>query len=235
MDDYSPFLCLFFVNNQKKVLQVRQEQLDTVIPLINRRRSILKNPNLELNVAPFSYIDFLLDLKVDGCDSVPTDPEFITLCSELINGGTDTTSIAIEWAMARIIDNPNIQDKLYKDIVSMVGDHPVDDPDLEKMPYLQAFIKELLRKHPSMYFSMTHTVVEAAKLGGYDVPPDANLELFLSMIVEDERLWSKPLEFNPERFISGEETTDITGSAGIRMILFGAGWGRGYARAWRWG
>ncbi|WOL17134.1 Cytochrome P450 [Canna indica] len=97
MDDYIPFLRPFFTNHQKKVLQVRQEQLDIVIPLINRRHSILKNPNLELNVAPFSYIDSLLDLKVDGRDSVPTDPELVTLYSELINGGTDTTSTAIEW------------------------------------------------------------------------------------------------------------------------------------------
>ncbi|WOL04173.1 Cytochrome P450 [Canna indica] len=104
MDDYIPFLRPFFANNQKKVLQVWQEQ----IPLVNKRRSILKNPNLEPNVVPFSYIDSLLDLKVDGRDSVPTDPELVTLCSELINGGIDTTSTVIEWAMARIIDNPNI-------------------------------------------------------------------------------------------------------------------------------
>ncbi|WOK95348.1 Cytochrome P450 [Canna indica] len=80
MDDYIPFLRPFFANNQKKVLQVRQEQLDTVIPLINNRRSILENPNLELNVALFSYIDSLLDLKVNVCDSVPTNPELVTLC-----------------------------------------------------------------------------------------------------------------------------------------------------------
>ncbi|WOL08639.1 hypothetical protein Cni_G17392 [Canna indica] len=88
------------------------------------------------------------------------------------------------------------------------------------MPYLQAFVKELLQKHPLTYFSLTHASVEAMKL---DVPPDANLELFLPTIAEDERLWLKSLEFNPERFISSGEMTDITGLAGIRMILFGAG------------
>ncbi|WOL13075.1 hypothetical protein Cni_G21844 [Canna indica] len=210
--------------DEKKVLQVRQEQLDTVILLINRRRSILKNPNLELNVTTFSYIDSLLNLKVDGCGSIPTDPELVTLCSELISGETDTTSTSIEWAMASIIDNPDIQDKLYKDIVSVVGDRSVDDPDLEKMLYLQAFVKELLRKHPSTYFSLIHAAVEAVKLGGYDVPPNVNLEMFLPTIAEDERLWLKPLEFNLKRFISVGETMDITRSTGIRMILFRAEW-----------
>ncbi|WOL08640.1 Cytochrome P450 [Canna indica] len=104
MDDYIPFLRPFFANNQKKVLQVWQQQ----IPLINKRRSTLKNPNLKPNVMPFSYINSLLDLKVDGRNSVPTDSELVTLCSELINGGTNTTSTAIEWAMAHIIDNSYI-------------------------------------------------------------------------------------------------------------------------------
>ncbi|WOL10239.1 hypothetical protein Cni_G18993 [Canna indica] len=208
MDDYIPFLRPFFANNQKKVLRTSLHP---------------QEPQPRAQCAPFSYIDSLLDLKVDGCDSVAIGPELVTLCSDLINGGTNTTSTAIEWAMARIIDNPDIQDKLYKDIVSVVGDRPVDDPDLKKMPNLQAFVKELLRKHPPTYFSLTHVAVEAAKLGGYYVPPDANLEMFLPTIAEDERLRSKPLEFNPKRFISGGETTDVTGSSGIRMILFGAG------------
>ncbi|CAL9158095.1 cytochrome P450 77A2-like [Musa acuminata AAA Group] len=223
MDDYLPFLRPFYARHQKKVLEIRKEQVETVVSLINRRRAILKDPSLEPNAAPFSYLDSLLDLKVEDRDTAPTEAELVTLCSEFINGGTDTTSTAIEWAMARIIDDPNIQAKLYKEIVAEVGDRPVDDRNIEKMPYLQAFVKELLRKHPPTYFSLTHAAVEPAKLGGYDIPPDANLELFLLTIAEDPRLWSNPLEFNPDRFITGGETADITGSAGIKMIPFGAG------------
>ncbi|RZS24591.1 hypothetical protein BHM03_00057676 [Ensete ventricosum] len=223
MDDYLPFLRPLYAKHQKKVLDIRKEQVETVVALINRRRAILKDPTLEPNAAPFSYLDSLLDLKVEGRDSAPTETQLVTLCSEFINGGTDTTSTAIEWAMARIIDDPSIQAKLYEEIVAEVGDRPVDDRDIEKMRYLQAFVKELLRKHPPTYFSLTHAAVEPAKLGGYDIPPDANLELFLPTIAEEPRLWSSPLEFNPDRFITGGESADITGSAGIRMIPFGAG------------
>ncbi|EAZ30650.1 hypothetical protein OsJ_14702 [Oryza sativa Japonica Group] len=173
----------------------------------------------------YSYLDSLLDLRVEGRDAVPTDEELVTLCAEMINGGTDTTATAIEWAMARVMDNPSIQARLHGEIMQRVGDaRPVDDRDTEGMPYLKAFVKELLRKHPPTYFALSHAAVEpGSKLAGYDVPVDANLDIFLPTISEDPKLWERPTEFDPDRFLAGGETADITGSAGVRMIPFSAG------------
>lgn len=229
MDDYLPFLRPFFRRQQRRALDVRREQVDTLLPLINRRRAILRDRDTRPAdpdvAAPFSYLDSLLDLRIEGRDGVASDDELVTLCAELINGGTDTTATAIEWAMARIVDNPSIQARLHEEIMQQVGDtRPVDEKDTDGMPYLQAFVKELLRKHPPTYFSLTHAAVKpGSKLAGYDVPADANLDIFLPGISEDPKLWDRPAEFDPDRFLSGGETADMTGSAGIRMIPFGAG------------
>ena len=235
MDDYLPFLRPFFWRHQRRALAVRREQIDTLLPLISRRRAILRDmqqrssspsPPPDPNVAaPFSYLDSVLDLHIEGRDGAPTDDELVTLCAELINGGTDTTATAIEWGMARIVDNPSIQARLHEEIMQQVGDaRPVDDKDTDAMPYLQAFVKELLRKHPPTYFSLTHAAVQpGSKLAGYDVPVDANLDIFLPAISEDPKLWDRPTELDPDRFLSGGETADMTGSGGIRMIPFGAG------------
>jgi cytochrome P450 family 77 subfamily A len=225
MDDYFPFLRPFLYKNQAKVLATRKEQVEIILPLINRRRAILKDRSVEPSAAPFSYLDSLLNLQVDGRDKPPTDDELVTLCSELLNGGTDTTATAIEWAVARIIDNPSIQSRLYEEIQTQVGQsRPVDEKDTENMPFLQAFVKELLRKHPPTYFSLTHAAVQpGSKLAGYDIPVDANLDIFFPTISEDPKLWNNPNEFDPDRFLTGGENADITGSAGIRMIPFGAG------------
>jgi cytochrome P450 family 77 subfamily A len=233
MDDYLPFLRPFFWRQQRRAFAVRREQVDTLLPLINRRRAILRDmrsggaPPPDPNViAPFSYLDSVLDLHIEGRNAVADDDDvLVTLCSELINGGTDTTATAIEWAMARVVDSPSIQARLHAEIMERVGNaRPVEDRDTDGMPYLQAFVKELLRKHPPTYFALTHTAVQpGCTLAGYDVPADANLDIFLPTISEDPKLWDRPAEFDPDRFLSGGETADMTGSAGIRMIPFGAG------------
>ncbi|KAF8396451.1 hypothetical protein HHK36_018070 [Tetracentron sinense] len=223
LDDFLPILSPLFSKQRKRAMEVREEQVQTLVPFIEMRRTALKNPGSDKTAASFSYLDTLFDLKIEGRKSSPTDGELVTLCSEFINGGTDTTATAIEWAIARLIENPEIQSELYAEIKSTVGDRRVDEKDVEKMKYLNAIIKELLRKHPPTYFSLTHAAIEPATLGGYDIPLDANVDFFLPTISEDPKAWSEPEKFNPDRFISGKEEADITGVTGVKMIPFGVG------------
>ncbi|XP_060212512.1 cytochrome P450 77A2 [Lycium barbarum] len=223
LDDYLPILSPFFSKQRKRAMDVRKQQIETIVPFIEKRKKILENKEFDETAASFSYLDTLFDLKIEGRNSGPTNPELVTLCSEFLNGGTDTTATAIEWAIARIIENPSIQSRLYKEIKNTIGEKKVDEKDIEKMPYLNAVIKELLRKHPPTYFSLTHAVIEPAKLGGYDIPTDANVEIFLPGISDDPNLWSEPEKFDPDRFFLGKEDADITGVSGVKMIPFGMG------------
>ncbi|KAI8030502.1 hypothetical protein LOK49_LG01G00405 [Camellia lanceoleosa] len=223
IDDFLPILSPFFPKQRKRVTEVRKEQIESLVPLIEKRRAVLKNPGLEPNPMSFSYLDTLFDLKIEGRKSGPTTAEIVTLCSEFVNGGTDTTGTAIEWAIAQMIENPDIQSRLYDEIRSTVGDRKVNERDAEKMVYLNAVVKELLRKHPPTYFSLTHAVIEPAKLAGYDIPTDTNVEFFLPGISDDPKLWANPEKFNPNRFITGGEDADITGVKGVKMMPFGVG------------
>nr|QNS29975.1 cytochrome P450 [Nothapodytes nimmoniana] len=223
LDDYLPLLSPFFSKQRKRVMEVRKEQIETLVPLIDRRRKAIQNPGSDKSAASFSYLDTLFDLKIEGRKSSPTNAEIVTLCSEFINGGTDTTGTAIKWAIARMIENPNIQSKLHDEIRSTVGDRKVDEKDTEKMPYLNAVGKELLRKHPPTYFSLTHAVTEPAKLAGYDIPTDTNVEFFLPTISNDPKIWFNPERFDPDRFFYAREDADIMGITGVKMIPFGIG------------
>ena len=223
IDDYLPILSPFFSRQRKRALEVRKEQLDFIVPFIKQRKRAIQNPGLDQTATSFSYLDTLFDLKVEGRKSTPTSAELVTLCSEFLNGGTDTTATAIEWGIAQLIANPEIQEKLFNEIKTTAGERKVDEKDVDKMPYLQAVVKELLRKHPPSYFSLTHAAIEPTTLGGYDIPTDVNVEIYLPGIGEDPRLWSNPEKFDPERFVSGREDADITGVTGVRMMPFGVG------------
>ncbi|PRQ56202.1 putative cytochrome P450 [Rosa chinensis] len=223
IDDYLPILSPFFSKQRKRALEVRKEQVDYMVPIIERRRRALENPGSDRQATSFSYLDTLFDLKVDGRKSSPSNSELVSLCSEFLNGGTDTTATALEWGIAQLIVNPQVQEKLYAEVKATVGERKVDEKDVEKMPYLQAVVKELLRKHPPTYFSLTHAVTEPTTLAGYDIPTDANVEFYLPGISEDPKLWSDPEKFDPDRFVSGREDADITGVTGVKMMPFSVG------------
>lgn len=223
VDDFLPILSPFFSKQRKRVLEVRKQQIQTIVPLIEKRRRALENPGSDKTAASFSYLDTLFNLNVEGRKGAPTNAELVTLVSEFLNGGTDTTATAVEWAIARMIENPSIQSKLYEEIKSVVGDRKVDEKDIEKMPYLNAVVKELLRKHPPTFFALTHAVTQPTKLGGYDIPMDCGVEFFLPAISEDPKIWSDPEKFDPDRFLSGGEDADITGVTGVKMMPFGVG------------
>lgn len=223
IDDFLPILRPFFGKQRKRALQVRERQVENMTPFIQQRRLALRNPGSNKSAMPFSYLDTLLDLKVEGRNSAPSNSELVSLCSEFINGGTDTTATVLEWGIAQLIQNPNIQSKLFDEIKSTVGDRTVEEKDVEEMKYLQAIVKEVLRKHPPTYFLLTHAATKATTLGGFNIPTDANLEVFLPGISEDPKIWSNPEKFDPDRFYLGKEDADITGVTLVKMIPFGAG------------
>ncbi|KAL5710768.1 hypothetical protein ACHQM5_021294 [Ranunculus cassubicifolius] len=223
LDDFLPMLGPFFSKQRKRAHEVRKEQIRTILPLIETRRSILLNSESDKPACTFAYLDTLFDLKIEGRKSAPSDAELVSLCSEFLNGGTDTTATAIEWAIARLIEKPVIQSKLYAEIKSTVGNRLVNEADIEKMQYLNAFTKELLRKHPPTYFVLSHAVTQPTKLAGYDIPVDASIEFFSPAIAEDPTIWANPKEFDPNRFAMGHEDADITGVTGVKMVPFGVG------------
>ncbi|CAN7036886.1 unnamed protein product [Brassica oleracea var. botrytis] len=217
--DYLPVLTPFYSKERKLALELRRKLVEFVVGFIEKRRSAIQNPT----ASSFAYLDTLFNLKIDGRETTPSDEDLVTLCSEFLNAGTDTTGTAIEWGIAQLITNPKIQSRLYDEIKSTVGDRTVDEKDLDTMVFLKAFVKEILRRHPPTYFTLSHGVTEPTTLSGYDIPVGANVEFYLPGMSEDPNIWFKPDKFDPDRFITGGEDADLTGVAGVKMMPFGIG------------
>ena len=101
-----------------------------------------------------SYVDTLLDLELLEEKRKLQEGEMVTLCSEFLNAGTDTTLTTLQWIMANLVKYPHIQEKLFVEIKGVVGDRQkeVKEEDLNKMPYLKAVVLEGLRRHPPAHF-----------------------------------------------------------------------------------
>lgn len=179
----------------------------------------------ERGVATGDYVDALLALEKDK-DLQLVETDILGLLGEVLTAGTDTTANTLEWTMGNLIQHPEMQARVYEEIQSVAGDRPVSEADIDRLPYLQAVVKEALRKHPPLPFGIVHGVSKQCKLRGYDLPEDAMFLYHVQAIQNDPENWTNPDQFNPERFLEPNVNHDMTGSHGVEsfhLIPFGAG------------
>lgn len=84
---------------------------------------------------------------------------------------SDTTLLTSEWIMFELSNNPLVQERLYNEIMGVTKqDRMVTEDDIPNMPYLNAVIKETLRKYPPIAVLPARYVDKDVTLGGYDIP-----------------------------------------------------------------
>ncbi|KAI3414347.1 uncharacterized protein J3R85_016338 [Psidium guajava] len=234
--NFWPWLTKFVLRKRwKEFYELCEYQNHVLVPLI-RARSKAKRE--QLNKAKedgndgdwiVSYVDTLLDLELPEEKRKLEEEEMVSLSSEFLNAGTDTTSTALQWIMANLVKYPEIQERLYNEIKSVVGQgaEQVKEEDLQRLDYLKAVVLEGLRRHPPGHFVLPHAVTEETELGGYVIPKDGTINFMVAEMGWDPEVWEDPMAFKPERFLNwgGGEAGgfDITGSREIKMMPFGAG------------
>ncbi|KAF3968808.1 hypothetical protein CMV_007349 [Castanea mollissima] len=224
---------ILFRKRWEELFQLRRNQDDVLIPFIKARQKVRqerqsKMKEIKENEDEFvvPYVDTLLDLELPKEKRKLSEEEMVSLCSEFLVAGTDTTSAALEWIMANMVKYPQIQERLLMEMKRVVGDgeEEVKEEDLNKMPYLKAVVLEALRRHPPAHFVIPHAVTKDVVLDGYLVPKNGTLHFNVAEMGRDPKVWEDPMAFKPERFLNvGGEAFDITGSREIKMMPFGAG------------
>ena len=217
--DFFPVLAFLdgFALRKKRANRAKQEKL--FMSLIDRHQKLGKLGEL----TPGNYLETLFALQTEGSSTELSMDKMVTLCSEFLIGGVDTTVTTIEWTMARLVENPLIQAKIHEEICEAIGDKDrlIGEEDLPKLPYLQAAITETLRLHPPGHFTLPHSVSQPCKLGGYDILPGMAIYFSITAISRDPEIWDEPLEYRPERMLSRD--VDLTGTNKMTMLPFSAG------------
>ncbi|CAI0429028.1 unnamed protein product [Linum tenue] len=163
-----------------------------------------------------TMIDHLLAMQ-------ESEPEYYSdqiikgLVMVMLLAGTDTLSVTLEWALANLLNHPNILLKAREEIDKQIGqERLIDEPDISNLTYLQNIIVETLRLYPAGPLLVPHASSEDCVVGGYHVPRDTILLVNAWAIHRDPNLWDDPTSFIPERY-------ENEGKESYKMIPFGLG------------
>ncbi|CAM0914053.1 unnamed protein product [Alopecurus aequalis] len=212
----------------RQVLALRRQQDESFLPLV----ADVKSNRGKREPSSFKcYVESLVDLQIreDGGSRTVTDGELVSLISEFLGAGTESTAASLQWTMANLVKRPDLQRKLRVEVDAATCNQfgIIEEAELSCMPYLRAVVLESLRRHPPIPFVMRHMKREvAAKLLGLTVPDrGATLNFLVGKIGRDPAVWSDPAEFKPERFMPGGDgkEADLTCTREVRMMPFGAG------------
>ncbi|KAJ7775924.1 cytochrome P450 [Mycena maculata] len=168
-----------------------------------------------------------------------TDDELVAQTGMIISAATDTTSSALDRIFHILTLHPDVQERLRDEIVD--SPERMDYEGLGSLPYLDAFIYEVLRLYPPVTPVMFRETVEEAILPlskpitGVDgsiitsipVPKGTTLYVAIAAANHNKQIWGDDaLEFKPERWANGKAAASsekMCGIYGNMMTFLGGG------------
>lgn len=133
--------------------------------------------------------------------------------------GLDTTANVLAFMIMRLAGNPDVQDWLHEEILSVTQGRPIQDCDYSLYPCFKrcfAVFLETLRLYPpvtglpKIASSGMHTIQVGERL--ITIPPGVDVFPMLLGVQTDPRYWPDPLTWKPSRWIvRSDASTGVDG------------------------
>ncbi len=160
----------------------------------------------------------LLHARDEGGNALSRE-EVIQELRGFVIAGHDTTANALVWALQLLGHHPRVRNRLIEEVDRVVGDSDVCADDVPELRWTRAVVEESLRMYGGAF-----TIRSAEKdlqLSGFTVPKGTEILCAMWNVHHDERFWTSPDDFMPERFIEGFDDKPRP-----RMAYFPFGGGR---------
>ncbi|MED6242634.1 hypothetical protein ATANTOWER_007603 [Ataeniobius toweri] len=130
------------------------------------------------------------------------------------------TSNTLTWALYQLSKNPEIQDRLYEEVSTLVpADRIPTAAEVTGMLFLRAVVKETLRMYPVVPTNARIITEKPISVGGFQFPKNTSFTFCHYAISHDENTFPESFKFKPERWLrDGRQRPNPFGS-----IPFGYG------------
>ena len=128
-----------------------------------------------------------------------TDQEIIDHLIFVLMAAHDTTAITLSIMSYFCAKYPEWQDIIRNEVDQIDLEVPITSQVLRDMNQTGLVLKETLRLHPPL-ITVSRKLEKAYTIDGHNLPPNTLVQIVMQLTQRDERNWSSPLTFDPNRF-----------------------------------
>ncbi|WVZ92971.1 hypothetical protein U9M48_038998 [Paspalum notatum var. saurae] len=224
VSDYLPWLQGLDLDGHEKMVREANERVNRPFgTVIDERWRQWKNGERQEELVE-DLLDVLITLKDAQGNPLLTIEEVKAQClADIMFAGVDSPSNAAEWALAEMVNSPEVMAKAVVEIDGEVGrERNVQEADIPRLNYVKACIREAFRLHPVAPFNVPHVALADTTVAGHRVPKGSHVILSRTGLGRNPRVWDDPLRFNPDRHIVGAAEVALTEND-LRFISFSTG------------
>lgn len=129
-----------------------------------------------------------------------SDQELVGEAGALYVAGHDTQAKTLAWTLFLLEQHPAVLADVVDEVTSVLRGGPPSPDHVPKMPLLDRVIKEAMRMFPAVALLFVRVLQAPAKVGGYDLPKEANVLLSPFVTQRDPALYPEPKRFSPARW-----------------------------------
>ncbi|QCD77914.1 cytochrome P450 [Vigna unguiculata] len=190
-------------------------------PIVQHR---IKQWNDGLKIHEEDWLDVLISLKDSDNNPSLTFEEISAQIIELMLATVDNPSNAFEWALAEMINQPELLCRAVEELDSVVGkDRMVQESDIPKLNYVKACAKEAFRLHPIAPFIPPHVSMSDTVVGNYFIPKGSHVVLSRQELGRNPKVWNEPYKFKPERHLESDTDDVALTEPNMKFISFSTG------------
>uniref|UniRef100_A0ACD5UW10 Uncharacterized protein n=1 Tax=Avena sativa TaxID=4498 RepID=A0ACD5UW10_AVESA len=205
----------------KNVMGVLNRLHDPIIEERIRERSIKLGKGGEKKEAR-DFLDVLVYLEDADGRPLLSLQEIRAQTMELMFATVDNPSNAVEWALAEMMNKPEIMQEAIDELDNVVGkERLVEESDIPRLNYLKSCIREAFRLHPYHALNVPHVAMADTTVAGYTIPKDSHVILSRLGLGRNPKIWHKPLEFQPNRHLNTANV--LLTEPGLRFLSFSSG------------